>query len=324
MRQTKSWRNVVIMAAIGGLALTSITACSSEKDAEGNPIDSAIPKVTGTTFGKKPEKIAAGVKGKEPKALAKATLIKGNGKKCSATDTVYADYQGQLWNGTKFDSSWDNSGKPVTFQMNKLIKGWQQGLNGAKEGSRTVMVIPSNLGYGKEGMPPTIPANSTLVFVVDVHKCLGTPKVNQEYTSKLTPVNPLPEVPGLTITGEGGKKPDVKVDWGAFKASGKQSNDPVLYASGNGPEIKADDFIAVTVTQIDESNNQVRSQWDDKSEVQWIQASQAPKFVGLKAGSRLVVYIQPQKADQAKNIPVDQPAMIGVLDIVAHEPTKTK
>lgn len=104
-----------------------------------------------------------------PAEFKVANLITGNGAQVQEGDTVVVHYSGFLWNeGSKFDSSWDN-GQPAEFQVaeGSLISGFVKALVGQKVGSQVIAVIPPNEGYGDQGNE-TIPANSTLVFVVDI------------------------------------------------------------------------------------------------------------------------------------------------------------
>ena len=87
----------------------------------------------------------------------------GSGKTPGPTDTVTVNYRGTLINGNEFDSSYDK-GKPVTFPLNGVIKGWTEGLQLVKEGGKIQLVIPPELAYGKRG--PL--ANQTLVFDVEL------------------------------------------------------------------------------------------------------------------------------------------------------------
>ena len=66
-----------------------------------------------------------------------------------------------------FDSSWP-SGQPVTFPLDGVIQGWQQGMLGMKEGGRRLLIIPGSLAYGPDGRAPVIGQDETLVFVVDL------------------------------------------------------------------------------------------------------------------------------------------------------------
>lgn len=102
-------------------------------------------------------------------AVATEVLIEGAGEPLKAGDSAVLHYSGYLWaDGTKFDSSWDSK-QPATFTLTEggLIQGFIDGLVGQKIGSQVVIVIPPVLGYGNQAQG-TIPANSTLVFVVDI------------------------------------------------------------------------------------------------------------------------------------------------------------
>lgn len=93
----------------------------------------------------------------------------GNGKKPSASSVVTVHYTGKLLDGKVFDSSVER-GEPIEFPLNQVIPGWTEGLQLMKEGEKATLYIPSNLAYGEQGVPGTIPPNSTLVFDVELIK----------------------------------------------------------------------------------------------------------------------------------------------------------
>jgi peptidylprolyl isomerase len=108
--------------------------------------------------------------GKAPAGLLYKDIKKGTGPEAAAGQTVSVQYSGALYDdGTKFDASWDRGGEPFEFALGQgmVIPGWDQGVAGMKKGGRRLLVIPSELGYGPNGSGP-IPANATLVFVVDM------------------------------------------------------------------------------------------------------------------------------------------------------------
>jgi FKBP-type peptidyl-prolyl cis-trans isomerase FkpA len=95
----------------------------------------------------------------------------GTGAQPKETDTVEVHYKGTLIDGTQFDSSYDR-GQPATFPLNRVIPGWTEGVQLMKVGSKYKFVIPPELAYGEQDTP-TIPANSTLVFEVELLKIDG-------------------------------------------------------------------------------------------------------------------------------------------------------
>ena len=90
----------------------------------------------------------------------------GTGATPKATDTVVVNYEGTLVDGTKFDSSYDRK-EPATFPLNRVIPGWTEAVQLMKVGSKYQVVIPPELAYGEQDTP-TIPANSTLVFEIEL------------------------------------------------------------------------------------------------------------------------------------------------------------
>lgn len=86
-------------------------------------------------------------------------------------DLVHMHYTGTLEDGTVFDSSVDR-GQYFTFTLGtgQVIKGWDQGLLGMCEGEKRRLVIPPHLAYGKRAMGDKIPADSTLIFEVELFK----------------------------------------------------------------------------------------------------------------------------------------------------------
>lgn len=94
-------------------------------------------------------------------------LTEGDGAKPSATDRVTVHYRGTLLDGTEFDSSYKR-GQPATFALNGVIKGWTEGLQLMKMGSKYEFVIPPKLAYGKRGTGAQIGPDATLIFEVEL------------------------------------------------------------------------------------------------------------------------------------------------------------
>ncbi len=95
-------------------------------------------------------------------------LTAGTGASPAPDDSVTVHYEGTLMDGTKFDSSYDR-GETITFPLNRVIKGWTEGVQLMKEGAKYKFTIPSELAYGEQG-GGSIPPNSDLIFIVELFK----------------------------------------------------------------------------------------------------------------------------------------------------------
>lgn len=98
-------------------------------------------------------------------------ITEGTGAQPKATDKVRCHYEGQLIDGSVFDSSYQR-GEPADFGLNQVIPGWTEGVQLMKEGAKYRFYIPYLLGYGERGAGQTIPPYSTLIFDVELIKVL--------------------------------------------------------------------------------------------------------------------------------------------------------
>lgn len=98
-------------------------------------------------------------------------LTEGTGRSPKATDKVRCHYEGQLLDGSVFDSSYKR-GEPADFGLNQVIPGWTEGVQLMKEGAKYRFYIPYLLGYGEHGAGQQIPPYSTLIFDVELIKVL--------------------------------------------------------------------------------------------------------------------------------------------------------
>jgi peptidylprolyl isomerase len=127
---------------------------------------SGLPTITLDATGKPSVSFTGATK---PTALVSQDLITGTGPAIVEGQSVTVHYTGWLWDGAQFDSSWDR-GATATFTIasGSIIDGWVKGMVGKTVGSQVLLVVPPALGYGAAGSGTTIPADSTLVFVVDI------------------------------------------------------------------------------------------------------------------------------------------------------------
>jgi len=118
-------------------------------------------QVTGISFDKAPKQ--------PPKDLQIYTLVEGEGPPARDDSLVTFDYLGQVYGSDEvFDQSYDAEPRPFPVGVGGLIKAWDEGLVGARRGSRIMIIAPPEMAYGEQGSPPTIPGNATLTFVVDI------------------------------------------------------------------------------------------------------------------------------------------------------------
>jgi FKBP-type peptidyl-prolyl cis-trans isomerase FkpA len=122
-----------------------------------------------------------------PSGMVYKETAAGTGKAPAPTDTVKVHYRGTLIDGTEFDSSIAR-GTPAEFPLNGVIPCWTEGVQKMKVGGKARLVCPSNVAYGDQGRPPTIPGGATLVFDVELIEIKA-------------PASPAAAAPGATPHG---------------------------------------------------------------------------------------------------------------------------
>ena len=115
-------------------------------------------------------------------------LNERNGKKPNKGQNVSVHYKGMLLDGTVFDSSYQR-GEPISFSVGigQVIAGWDEGIQMLNEGTKARFVIPSDLAYGPNGNPPSIPGNSVLEFeieLLEIQKPEPVPQVGDKAENK--------------------------------------------------------------------------------------------------------------------------------------------
>ncbi len=136
-----------------------------EEDARRAASASEGTKAEGKAFLEK-NKLDKDVKVTESGLQYKVVTMGTGAKPTSPSDRVTVHYEGKLLDGTIFDSSYQR-GETISFGLNQVISGWTEGLQLMPIGSKFILYVPAELGYGDRAMP-TIPAGSTLIFTVEL------------------------------------------------------------------------------------------------------------------------------------------------------------
>ena len=142
------------LGALAAIALAAAVGCSSSEDAPGGEGEAGDAAGTASEVGK----VVTTDSG-----LKYEVLASGDGASPGPTDRVEVHYRGTLDDGTEFDSSYKR-GKPAEFQLDRVIKGWTEGLQLMNEGAKYEFYIPPELAYGDRGRL----AHETLVFEVEL------------------------------------------------------------------------------------------------------------------------------------------------------------
>lgn len=238
-----------------------------------------IPEVKGD-FGEEP--VITPSTGSEPvDTIIATTLVQGDGREVQPTDAVQVAYKGVLWDGTEFDSTFKEGGKPIAFSLDRVIVGWKAGLTGQHVGDRVELVIPWQWAYGEQGQA-SIPPKSTLTFVVDIHNAVDTADVDQLKSATLTDAA-LPD--GVTVEGDLGTAPKLTLAEGTNPEPGTY-----LISEGTGPELTKDNYAVLRAVEavVGVQNEGQTQMWDVPN---LAPVANLAQLEGHKVGSRLMVVI---------------------------------
>jgi len=319
-------KGLAVCAALAlslGLAACSSDSQSGESGAESGSSESGeaaptvdrsgdanFPDVTGD-FGEEPT-ISAG-SGTEPTQISVRTLSEGDGDEVSSDDFLLVNYSGALWNGKVFDSSFTN-GSPAAFGLNQVIEGWKYGLAEQHVGDRVQLVIPSEWGYGETGSgdaqsgeEATIPANATLVFVVDIIDSVD-PSDTSALTDATATDDALPS--GISVEGDLGSEPTL-----TFSGTTQPGDSETTLAAGSGEEITDSDYVVYhAVGGYFGEDSETSGTWPDNAQML---SPGVTEMVGKTVGSRvLIVYGPTADASQSGATDAETKATVMVVDIV--------
>jgi hypothetical protein len=295
-----------LLALASAVVLLVAAGCSSDDDAGGGASpDAGASGASGVEVSTDAETAPEITlpDGDPPTELVVETVVEGDGDEVMAGDLLLADYAGVLYDGgEEFDSSWSR-GEPAAFGIGTgaVIQGWDDGLVGQQVGDRVLLVIPPDLAYGEEESGQ-IPANSTLVFVVDIRDTFSAADAVGP-----TPVADLPD--GLPeVSGEPGQEPTISVEGVEPPAESKS----VLVVQGSGEPINPAGTLVAHAVQASLASGEVTfSTW--QAAPVGLQAAALPGMTealdGANAGSRVITLIS---ADDNDGDPV-----VLVVDVLA-------
>ncbi|WP_115727478.1 FKBP-type peptidyl-prolyl cis-trans isomerase [Actinomyces culturomici] len=300
------------LAACGSDSAQSAQSSQSASSESGSSVPEVdrtgkanFPKVAGG-FGEDPE-ISAG-SGDAPTQVSVKTLAEGSGAALTTSDTVLVNYELVLWDGTKVESSFE-SGSPIAFSLGQVIPGWTYGLEGQKVGDRVEIVIPPKWGYG-DTATGSIPAGSTLVFVVDVLDSTSNVAIDENALTQGTATgNALPD--GVTVTGDPGVEPTLSF---ADGATAPTANSQTTIVSGTGQTVGESDYVLYRgVGAPFGQATSASSSWAGKPLA--VSAKQLG-LAGAKVGDRIVFVVGAASAAQSGSTSTSTTPTVIVMDIV--------
>lgn len=287
-------------------ASESADAGSSGEEDSGGEGGAALPEIS-SEYGDAPEFTFP--ESEPPADLQVEVLSEGDGPVVQAGAAVLADYAGIVWGGdTTFDDSFSR-GAPSLFSLNSVVQGWTEGIPDHPVGSRLLISIPPDLGYGPNGGNPQagIGAEDTIVFVVDVVETYNPDMAGEADASVQAEAADLP----VEVTGAPGEPATVTIPQGAEEPAEMQM---ITIAEGSGDPVATGDSVAVAFAV---------NSWDGS-----MQGGSWPSEDGESTGPFAAAVGQGSIVDAVVDVPVgsrvlllmpssqQQPAAAYVLDVL--------
>ncbi|MDD7465943.1 MAG: FKBP-type peptidyl-prolyl cis-trans isomerase [Actinomycetaceae bacterium] len=246
-----------------------------------------------------------------PKDLKVWVQNKGTGRAVESTDTVVAHYLGQVWKNEKpFDSSFER-GAPTGFPLSGVIPGWQQGLAGLPVGTKVIISVPPELGYGPDGgrAQAGIGATDVIDFYVEIVDAFG---VNQAGDKAAKPEAKVADLP-VELTGAVGEPVKLSV-----KASATAPTAPAsaVIARGSGASVAKSNttvYVQYAMSLWDNSQTEVTYGKSGPQAIPMGRGSLFDALTGVPVGSRvLITYPETSGGDSAQRMP----SLAVVVDIL--------
>lgn len=265
------------MAVTAAAALLFLTACggTAEPGSETSEPGAAggMPTISGE-FGQTPE--FTWPDGAPSTDLEVEVLSEGDGDEVEPGSHVVADYAGHVFgNDEPFDSSFAR-GAPTQFPLNNVVEGWRDGIPGHKAGSRLLISIPPEFGYGPNGNPGAgIGGEDTIVFVVDVLASFTAESFGEPDAPAVEGAQALP----VEVEGELGAPFSVEVEKGA-----PEPTEPLAVAlsEGSGPKVEAGQQAVIAYALTTWDNETTESTWMEE-----LGPNAGPQTIQVGAGSAI-------------------------------------
>ncbi|SEE02044.1 FKBP-type peptidyl-prolyl cis-trans isomerase [Ruania alba] len=247
----------------GGLALAGCADEPSSTDPTSQP--STSPSATAVE-GEVTDAEASGAFGEAPQftfssetppeGLQVEVLSEGDGAAVEPGAVVVANYAGIVWGAEEtFDDSYSR-GAPSMFSLNAVVQGWTDGIPEHQIGSRLLMSIPAELGYGPNGgnSDAGIGPEDTIVFVVDLVEVYNPEQAGEAGASEVTPAADLP----VTIEGALGEPATITVPESADEPTEVVT---IVVAEGSGEPVQAGDSVAIGIAGTAWDGSPAGSSW---------------------------------------------------------------
>ncbi len=259
-----------------------------------------FPDITGED-GERPELSFPDAEPSE--GLQASVLTVGDGATVASGDLLVVDYLGQVWGGDVFDTSYDR-GVPAAFAIGTgaVIEGWDSSLVGQQVGSRIVLTIPPDLGYGSAGNDAAgITGTDTLVFVVDIldtYSGDSAGAADAEATAEASTVGP-------TVEGDLGAPASVTVEAGT--AEPEEITTTVLATASGEPAAPGQLVLQYAATYWDNSDGESTWELGTPAAVDVGAGGAFDSLVGVPIGSRVLLEMPGSE---------DTPSIAVVIDIL--------
>lgn len=245
----------------------------------------------------------------EPDQLQVSVVEEGDGREVAREDLVFVNYAGQVWGSdTTFDSSYVR-GALSAFPLNSVVQGWRDGLAGQKVGSRVIISVPADLGYGPMGGNDSagIGETDTIVFVVDIDNAIAPDETGDPEAKVVTDADELP----VDIEGGLGELSQVTVKEGEEEPT---ELDSIVVAEGSGEKVgSAGTTVYFQYSAATWNNGQAESSIDFGG-VQNTTIGGGSAFdalEGVPIGSRVLLLVPGDE---------ETPSMAALVDVVAQLP----